>query len=229
MADNETWIPNRDKYSDTSENLSDKCLDWYMTSANRHDRDPSILQYCNFKHVKQMFLSNELVLRSLDPNKRHINIGTGAGFMEYTNNKYLSYKLDTVDLAQGTIDPVFQLCKGILNVKQDYIMRTWRSKNGDDFAITNLDPFNNFTRWNNAIFNRFVPLKECLNSLENVKRFNEHMKKYVDRITIVTTGTDGKEHYPAVDLFPDANITEIGTALPKHFLSAVRTLIEYDL
>mgnify|MGYP006178560533 FL=1 len=227
MADNETWIPNRDKYSDTSENLSDKCLDWYMTSANRHDRDPSILQYCNFKHVKQMFLSNELVLRSLDPDKRHINIGTGAGFMEYTNNKYLSYKLDTVDLAQGTIDPVFQLCKGILNVKQDYIMRTWRSKNGDDFVITDLDPFNNFTRWDNAIFNRFVPLKD-LNSIENVKKFNKHMKKYVDRITIVTISGD-KGSYPAKDLFPDANITEIGTALPEHFLSSMRTLIEYDI
>ena len=227
MADNETWIPNRDKYSDTSENLSDKCLDWYMTSANRHDRDPSILQYCNFKHVKQMFLSNELVLRSLDPNKRHINIGTGAGFMEYTNNKYLSYKLDTVDLAQGTIDPVFQLCKGILNVKQDYIMRTWRSKNGDDFVITDLDPFNNFTRWDNAIFNRFVPLKD-LNSIENVKKFNKLMKYYVDRITIVTISGD-KGSYPAKDLFPDANITEIGTALPEHFLSSMRTLIEYDI
>jgi hypothetical protein len=147
--------------------------------------------------------------------------------MEYTNNKYLSYKLDTVDLAQGTIDPVFQLCKGILNVKQDYIMRTWRSKNGDDFVITDLDPFNNFTRWDNAIFNRFVPLKD-LNSIENVKKFNKHMKKYVDRITIVTISGD-KGSYPAKDLFPDANITEIGTALPEHFLSSMRTLIEYDI
>ena len=228
MADNETWIPNRDKYSDTSENLSDKCLDWYMTSAGRHDRDPSILQYCNLKHVKQMFLSNELVLRSLDPDKRHINIGTGAGFMEYTNKKYFSYKLDTVDLGNGVIDPMFKMCQKELNVKQDYIIKMMRSSAADDFTITNLDPFNNFNRWDNAIFNRFVPLKECLTSIENVKKFNEHMKKYVDRITIVTIAGD-KGCYPDKDLFPDATIIDLGTALPNHCLNAARTLIEYDI
>jgi len=175
-----------------------------------------------------MFLSNENVLRSLDPNKRHINVGTGAGFMEYTNKKYLpSYKLDTVDLAQGTIDPIFQLCKGILNVEQDHIMKMMRSSDADDFTITNLDPFNNFTRWDNAIFNRFVPLRRGLISKENIDKFNKNMKKYVDRITIVTIF--GKEHYPDQDLFPDATITEIGTTLPDHSKSSVRTLIEYDI
>jgi len=228
MADNEPWIPHPDKYAAISENISDNCLYWYMTSHARRDRDDTILQYSNLKHVKQMFLSNENVLRSLDPNKRHINVGTGAGFMEYTNKKYLpSYKLDTVDLAQGTIDPIFQLCKGILNVEQDHIMKMMRSSDADDFTITNLDPFNNFTRWDNAIFNRFVPLRRGLISKENIDKFNKNMKKYVDRITIVTIF--GKEHYPDQDLFPDATITEIGTTLPDHSKSSVRTLIEYDI
>ena len=206
------------KYMAVSERISDMCLLWYMNSVDRGDDLKHIIQYVNLKHVRQMFLSNETVLTSLDPNKRHINIGTGVGFMEYTNKKYFSYKLDTVDLGNGVIDPMFKMCQKELNVKQDYIIKMMRSSAADDFTITNLDPFNNFNRWDNAIFNRFVPLRLGLISKENIDKFNENMKKYVDQITIITSI---KDDYPSLELFPNAKITTID--------DNNKSSIEYDL
>ena len=210
-------MPNN-KYMAVSERISDICLLWYMNSVDRGDDLKHIIQYVNLKHVRQMFLSNETVLTSLDPNKRHINVGTGVGFMEYTNKKYFSYKLDTVDLGNGVIDPMFKMCQKELNVKQDYIIKMMRSSAADDFTITNLDPFNNFNRWDNAIFNRFVPLRMGLISKENIDKFNENMKKYVDQITIITSIEDD---YPSLELFPNAKIITID--------DNNKSSIEYDI
>ena len=94
-----------------------------------------------------------------------------------------------------------------LGVEVDYDLRFMKNKDGTDLTIKGFDPFNDYTRWNTAIFIRFVPLRNTLISKQNIENFNKHMKKYVDNIIIHTVKDKG--YYPNLDLFPDSRIKNI--------------------
>jgi len=191
------------KYIEISHRIADYSCEFLMNTI-RHNTDYSNVQYCNFHHVKEMFDVAEILLNRIDKNKSHINIGTGCGFLEYCNKENHKIKLKTADLGSGAIDPMFPFAQNLLNVKQDYQLKFMRKDHGSDLKIVGTDPFNDFTRWDNAIFSRFVPMRKTLVNLENISKFNENMKKYVDRITIVSVlGT-----YPDISLFPNAKITD---------------------
>ena len=217
-----------DKFKGISTKIADRCLGFVMKNRISKNIDYNNVQYCNATHVRDMFLSNDKLLGHLDSNKRHINIGTGCGFMEYANTKYHSLNLKSVDLARATIDPIYKIVQNKLNVKQDYDMKVMRKKDGSDLTIKNLDPFTDFQRWDNAIFVRFLPIKSDLTSLENISKFNKNMKKYVDSITIVIVPTTGG--YPNYKLFPNANITDIKTNGGNSSVTDGKIgIIEYDI
>ena len=207
-------MPN--KFRGVSERVADKSLKFLM--QHQHIADLNSIQYANFNHVREMFVCSDILLNTLKTDQTYINIGTGFGFLEYTNKKYHQLKLKTCDLPRGAIDPLYTIMQRDLGVKQDYDLGFMRKKDGTDLNIKGFDPFNDYTRWDTAIFIRFVPLRKTLISKQNIETFNKHMKKYVDNIILVKC-----LNYPHIDLFPNANITDIKTDSGKF------DLIEYQI
>ena len=195
-------MPN--KFRGVSERVADKSLKFLM--QHQHIADLNSIQYANFNHVREMFVCSDILLNTLKTDQTYINIGTGFGFLEYTNKKYHQLKLKTCDLPRGAIDPLYTIMQRDLGVEQDYDLGFMRKKDGTDLNIKGFDPFNDYTRWDTAIFIRFVPLRKTLISKQNIENFNKHMKKYVDNIIMISNRI-----YPHIDLFPNANITDIDT------------------
>ena len=220
------------RYNTVSNKLADRCLVYLMDRLRVSIQSPENIQYCNFTHVREMFFVNQLILQHLDKNKTHINIGTGVGFMEHVNNKNKFVNLKTADLDRGIIDPMFKYGQNLLGVKQNYNIKHIRKNDGSDLKITGVDPFTEYTRWDNAIFNRFVPFHRILTNKENVIKFNKNMKKYVDNITIISLGeVKSKKFVPTqldTELFPNAKFTELGHGYGIKE-NPLRVLMEYSI
>jgi len=195
----------KNKFRGVSERVADKSMEFLMQKP--HIADLNSIQYANFNHVRSMFLFSDKILSHLKTDQTYINIGTGFGFLEYTNKKYHKLKLKTCDLPATVIDPLYRKMQRYLGVKQDYDLGFMKNKDGTDLTIKGFDPFNDYTRWNTAIFIRFVPLRNTLISKQNIENFNKHMKKYVDNIIIYTV--KDKTYYPNLDLFSDSIIKNI--------------------
>jgi hypothetical protein len=193
------------KFRGVSERVADISMELLMQKP--HIADPNNIQYANLNHVRNMFISSDILLNHLKTDQTYINIGTGFGFLEYTNKKYHKLKLKTCDLPATVIDPLYRKMQRYLGVKQDYDLGFMKNKDGTDLTIKGFDPFNDYTRWNTAIFIRFVPLRNTLISKQNIENFNKHMKKYVDNIIIYTV--KDKTYYPNLDLFSDSIIKNI--------------------
>lgn len=193
------------KFRGVSERVADKSMEFLMQKP--YIADLNNIQYANFNHVRKMFMYSDTLLNDLKTDKTYINIGTGFGFLEYTNKKYYQLKLKTCDLPPNVIDPLYTRMQKYLGVEVDYDLRFMKNKDGTDLTIKGFDPFNDYTRWNTAIFIRFVPLRNTLISKQNIENFNKHMKKYVDNIIIHTVKDKG--YYPNLDLFPDSRIKNI--------------------
>lgn len=193
------------KFRGVSGRVADISMELLMQKP--HIADPNNIQYANLNHVRNMFMCSDILLNHLKTDQTYINIGTGFGFLEYTNKKYHKLKLKTCDLPATVIDPLYRKMQRYLGVKQDYDLGVMKNKDGTDLTIKGFDPFNDYTRWNTAIFIRFVPLRNTLISKQNIENFNKHMKKYVDNIIIYTV--KDKTYYPKLDLFPDSRIKNI--------------------
>jgi len=197
----------KNKFRGVSERVADKSMEFLMQKP--HIADLNSIQYANFNHVRSMFLFSDKILSHLKTDQTYINIGTGFGFLEYTNKKYHKLKLKTCDLPPTVIDPLYTRMQKHLGVEVDYDLGFMKNKDGTDLTIKGFDPFNDYTRWNTAIFIRFVPLRNTLISKQNIENFNKHMKKYVDNIIIYTVKEKG--YYPNLDLFSNSRIKEIAT------------------
>tara|TARA_R100001463_G_scaffold109238_1_gene163888 strand:- start:218 stop:844 length:627 start_codon:yes stop_codon:yes gene_type:complete len=197
----------KNKFRGVSERVADKSMEFLMQKP--HIADLNSIQYANFNHVRSMFLFSDKILSHLKTDQTYINIGTGFGFLEYTNKKYHKLKLKTCDLPPTVIDPLYTRMRKHLGVEVDYDLGFMKNKDGTDLTIKGFDPFNDYTRWNTAIFIRFVPLRNTLISKQNIENFNKHMKKYVDNIIIYTVKEKG--YYPNLDLFSNSRIKEIAT------------------
>tara|TARA_B100000902_G_scaffold382894_1_gene421083 strand:- start:261 stop:887 length:627 start_codon:yes stop_codon:yes gene_type:complete len=195
----------KNKFRGVSERVADKSMEFLMQKP--HIADLNSIQYANFNHVRSMFLFSDKILSHLKTDQTYINIGTGFGFLEYTNKKYHKLKLKTCDLPPTVIDPLYTRMRKHLGVEVDYDLGFMKNKDGTDLTIKGFDPFNDYTRWNTAIFIRFVPLRNTLISKQNIENFNKHMKKYVDNIIIYTV--KDKTYYPNLDLFSDSIIKNI--------------------
>jgi len=204
------------KFRGISERVADTSMEFLMRRP--YIADLNNIQYANFNHVRRMFQFSDKILSTLKTDQTYINIGTGFGFLEYTNKRYHQLNLKTCDLPPDAIDPLFIKMQKFLRVKQDYNLGFMKNIDATDLTIK-FDPFNDYTRWNTAIFNRFVPLRNTLISKQNIENFNRHMKKYVDNIIIHTVNDEG--YYPSLDLFPDAKIEYM---LPSDIIS-----IEYSI
>jgi len=195
----------KNKFRGVSERVADKSMKFLMNYPKLVDL--SSIQYANFNHVRSMFIFSDIILNTLKTDKTYINIGTGFGFLEYTNKKYHQLKLKTCDLPATVIDPLYTRMRKHLGVEVDYDLGFMKNKDGTDLTIKGFDPFNDYTRWNTAIFIRFVPLRNTLISKQNIENFNKHMKKYVDNIFIYTINLEGC--YPDLDLFSNDKIKKI--------------------
>ena len=209
----------KNKFRGVSERVADKSMRFLMNYPKLVDL--SSIQYANFNHVRSMFIFSDIILNHLKTDQTYINIGTGFGFLEYTNKKYHQLKLKTCDLPATVIDPLYTIMQKDLGVEQDYDLGYMRKKDGTDLTIKGFDSFNDYTRWDTAIFIRFVPLRTTLVSKQNIENFNKHMKKYVDNIFIYTINLEGC--YPDLDLFPNEKIKKI----PNLGLDGV--VIEYPI
>jgi len=198
----------KNKFRGVSERVADKSMNFLMQRP--HLADLNSIQYANYNHVRGLFLFSDQILGNLRPDHTYINIGTGLGFLEYTNKKYHQLKLKTCDLPVTVIDPLYTRIQKHLGVEVDYNLSFMRNDDGTDLIIKGFDPFNDYTRWNTAIFYRFVPLRKTLISKQNIENFNKHMKKFVDNIIIYTTNE--KDDYPKVDLFPNARINYMSSS-----------------
>ena len=207
----------KNKFRGVSERVADKSMEFLMQRP--HLADLNSIQYANFNHVRSLFLFSDQILNTFKTDQTYINIGTGLGFLEYTNNKYHQLKLKTCDLPTTVIDSLYTRIQKHLGVKVDYNLSFMRNDDGTDLTIKGFDPFNEYTRWNTAIFYRFVPLRKTLISKQNIENFNNNMKKYVDNIIIYTT--EEKGNYPDIDLFSNAKIDHM---LPSNGIS-----IEYSI
>ena len=195
------------KFRGVSERVADKSMKFLMQKP--HIADLNSIQYANFNHVRSMFLFSDKILSTLKTDQTYINIGTGFGFLEYANKKYHQLKLKTCDLPPTVIDPLYTRMRKHLGVEVDYDLGFMKNKDGTDLTIKGFDPFNDYTRWNTAIFIRFVPLRNTLISKQNIENFNKHMKKYVDNIIIYTVKDKG--YYPNLNLFSNSRIKQIST------------------
>ena len=195
------------KFRGVSERVADKSMEFLMQKP--HIADLNSIQYANFNHVRSMFLFSDKILSTLKTDQTYINIGTGFGFLEYANKKYHQLKLKTCDLPPTVIDPLYTRMRKHLGVEVDYDLGFMKNKDGTDLTIKGFDPFNDYTRWNTAIFIRFVPLRNTLISKQNIENFNKHMKKYVDNIIIYTVKDKG--YYPNLNLFSNSRIKQIST------------------
>jgi len=204
------------KFRGVSERVADTAMSFLMQKP--YIADLNNIQYANLNHVRSLFLNSDLILSTLKTDQTYINIGTGFGFLEYTNKKYHQLNLKTCDLPPTVIDPLYTRMRGHLGVELDYHLGFMKNIDGTDLTIK-FDPFKDYTRWNTAIFYRFVPLRTTLISKQNIENFNRHMKKYVDNIIIYTANDKG--YYPSLDLFPDAKIEYM---LPSNGIS-----IEYSI
>lgn len=139
-------------------------------------QDKSFVQYCNEQSVYMLLSTNNSFMKKLSRQKSYVNIGMGAGFLEYLaiNN---GFNVEGVDLSfsspKGSKQCHFKSFRKTLDVFPKYWMREF-----EDFEIIDCHK-----RYDAATFVRFGPFQSS-QTKEALDTFFETMSKYTNEILI---------------------------------------------
>lgn len=134
------------------------------------------LQYANEKHLKALTILNSTTLEHLDPSQSYLNIGTGAGLVEWSAQRH-NYNLDTVEWKD--CDITYTTMRDILGIKVDYYCNNVFSKK---FKINNI-----YNKYDTILLIRFEPIQDD-NKMdqEAIQSLFEELFCYSDKVLIVT-------------------------------------------
>lgn len=111
---------------------------------------PQQLKFLRLQNLYHRFSNNKEMFRVLDQEKRYLNIGAGAGFLEWMSREY-GYNIESSDL-NSSDEKIFTFMRESIGVKLDYTYNSFVSQ--QPFNIQGCDK-----RYDALLMLRFRPFK----------------------------------------------------------------------